>query len=163
LKLIALLILFTTSLAFSQTRIAVMPLENMDGKMEKNIWCYQIQDSIYKVLVANLKKDDPDGKKYQVVSQEEIEDELAKLNIDPSNPQYKSDMWKALANLKVKKVILGNFNLKGDKFLLNFYIYDVKMKLANQEYQIRDLFRNESELYSIVPEVIAALYPFFQK
>lgn len=162
-KLIALLILFTTSLAFSQTRIAVMPLENMDGKMEKNIWCYQIQDSIYKVLVANLKKDDPDGKKYQVVSQEEIEDELAKLNIDPSNPQYKSDMWKALANLKVKKVILGNFNLKGDKFLLNFYIYDVKMKLANQEYQIRDLFRNESELYSIVPEVIAALYPFFQK
>jgi len=163
LKLIALLILFTTSLAFSQTRIAVMPLENMDGKMEKNIWCYQIQDSIYKVLVANLKKDDPEGKKYQVVSQEEIEDELAKLNIDPSNPQYKSDMWKALANLKVKKVILGNFNLKGDKFLLNFYIYDVKMKLANQEYQIRDLFRNESELYSIVPEVIAALYPFFQK
>ncbi len=162
-KLIALLILFTTSLAFSQTRIAVMPLENMDGKMEKNIWCYQIQDSIYKVLVANLKKDDPEGKKYQVVSQEEIEDELAKLNIDPSNPQYKSDMWKALANLKVKKVILGNFNLKGDKFLLNFYIYDVKMKLANQEYQIRDLFRNESELYSIVPEVIAALYPFFQK
>ncbi len=152
-------ICFLSLSCFSQTRIAVMPLDNMDGKLDKNVWCYNMQDTLYKELL----KADPEHKFYIVVPPDSIEDELAKLNLDPANPQYKSDVWKALANLKIKKVVLGNFNLKGEKFLMNFYIYDVKMKLADPTNQIRDLFKDEKDLYLTVPEIMNAILPGFIK
>ena len=34
----------------SQIRVAVLPFQNMDGKIEKNMICYDLQDSVYKLL-----------------------------------------------------------------------------------------------------------------
>ncbi|MCX6147257.1 MAG: hypothetical protein NTW25_08410 [Candidatus Kapabacteria bacterium] len=154
--LILILLTFFSINLNSQVRIAVLPFKNMDGKMNKNIWCYNLQDTIYKELV----KADPEKKSYIIVSPDSLEDELAKLNLDPSNPQYESDVWKAVANLKIKKVVMGNFNLRGEsRFLMNVYIFDAKMKLADSKNQIRDLFRDEKELYTTVPEIMNAILP----
>ncbi len=140
----------------SQIRVAVLPFKNMDGKLNKNIWCYNLQDTISKELV----KADMERKSYIVVPPDSVEDELAKLNLDPSNPQYESDLWKAVANLKVKKVVMGNFNLRGEsRFLMNVYIYDAKMKLADSKNQIRDIFKDEKELYTTIPEIMNAILP----
>lgn len=141
---------------YSQVRVAVLPFKNMDGKLSKNVWCYNLQDTISKELV----KADPEKKSYYVVPPDSVEDELAKLNLDPSNPQYESDLWKAVSILKIKKVVMGNFNLRGEsRFLMNVYIYDAKMKLADAKNQIRDIFRDEKELYTTIPEIMNAILP----
>ena len=117
---IYLLLFFALTLfANAQIRVAVLPFENADGRMEFNIYSYQLQDSLTKALIAR----DVEAKNYQVVPIDSIEILLAELNIDPSNPQYLSDMWKVVDKLNCNKVITGNFNIQGDKFLLNAYIY----------------------------------------
>jgi len=156
-RIIILIIAFgySQSLFSDPIRIAVLPFENMDGKIDANVWCYDLQDSVYKALKAA----DPNGEHYEIVSPDEIEDVLAELNLDPSNPQYKSDVWKAIKLLKVKKVVMGNFNIQADKFLINCYIYDAKMKLPDPDNKIRDIFKTEAEILSAVAEIVEALLP----
>ena len=143
--ILSLIIIFLNVNLLSQTRIAVLPFQNMDGKIEKNIICYELQDSIFK----ELKLLDVESKFYYVVPADSVEDVLATLNLDPSNPQYTSDLWKAVKILNIKKVISGNFNIQGNKILLNAYIYDAKMKLADPKNQIRDIFKDEDIIYNI--------------
>lgn len=156
--LFCLVVIFSTFLSnslFSQIRIAVLPFQNMDGKIEKNIHCYSMQDSVFKAL----KLKDPEGKFYTLVPADSVEDILASLNMDPSNPQYISDMWKAVKMLNIKKVVMGNFNIANDKFLINAYIYDAKMKLADPKNQIRDIFKSEDQILTCIDDIIKAIIP----
>lgn len=155
LTLIFLFILFFNINTFSQVRIAVLPFQNMDGKIEKNIICYELQDSIFK----KLKLIDPDSKYYYVVPADSVEDVLATLNLDPSNPQYTSDLWKAVKILNIKKVVSGNFNIQGEKILLNGYIFDARMKLADPKNQIRDIFKDEINVLEAVDLIVDSIIP----
>ena len=38
--------------------------------------------------------------------------------------------------LNANKVVTGNFNFEAGKFLVNAYIYDVRMKMPNPKYHI---------------------------
>lgn len=141
--------------AQAQVRVAVLPFQNMDGKIDKNIICYDLQDSVYKILLTK----DPEHKYFQLVPADSVEDALAELNLDPSNPQYISDLWKAISKLNIKKVVMGNFNLQADKILINGYIYDVRMKLADPKNQIRNIFKTEEEVLQSAEEVTNAIIP----
>lgn len=153
--ILSLIIIFLNVNLLSQTRIAVLPFQNMDGKIEKNIICYELQDSIFK----ELKLLDVESKFYYVVPADSVEDVLATLNLDPSNPQYTSDLWKAVKILNIKKVISGNFNIQGNKILLNAYIYDAKMKLADPKNQIRDIFKDEDKFLESVDLIVKSILP----
>lgn len=141
--------------SYSQVRVAVLPFQNMDGKIEKNIICYDLQDSVYK----SLQTKDPEHKQFYLVPSDSVEIILANLNLDPSNPQYTSDLWKAVKLLNIKKVIMGNFNLQADKVLINGYIYDVRMKIADPVNQVRDIFKTEEQIFEAVEPIVNAVLP----
>jgi len=138
-----------------QVRIAVLPFENADGRMEYNVWSYKLQDS----LIKYLKELDPDELNYCVVPNDSIEAILATMNIDPANPQYQSDMWKAVEELKCTRAIMGDFNVQGGKFLINCYVYIVEYKLADPRYQARDIFKDMDKILEAVPEIGKKLRP----
>lgn len=160
--LFALLIICVCS-AFSQDkspeRIAVLPFQNMDGLIERNVWSYQLQDSVYDLLLA----EDPEAKYYYLVPIDSIEILLADMNIDPTNPQYPSDMWKAVDMLNVKNVITGNFDFHADKFLINAYIYNVKMRLPHPKHQARDIFKDPDNIMEAAPMIVRRLLPGLKK
>lgn len=131
----------------AQIRIAVLPFNNADGRMDYNVWCYNLQDS----LAKSLHEKDPQEQYYRVVPIDSIEALMAEMNIDPSNPQYASDMWKAVEKLNCQKVITGNFNVQGSKFLLNAYIYIPELKLADPRFQVKDVFKDMDKFYEAVP------------
>lgn len=137
----------------AQTRIAFLPFENMDGNMQLNVWCYDLRDS----LMNSIQALDPDNKHLDIVPTEEVEMTIAELNLDPTNPQYKSDVWKAMKMLKVKKVVTGNFIFDKGKFLINAYIIDVKMKLHDPANQARDIFKSEDKIFDAIPLIVDAL------
>jgi len=114
--------------------------------MEFNPWSYKIQDSLTKYLKAR----DPEEYNYCVVPMDSIEAVLAQMNIDPTSPEYESDMWKAVEQLKCSRVIMGNFNVRGGKFLINCYIYIVDYKLADPRYQVKDIFKDMDKIYEVV-------------
>lgn len=152
-KLLIILIFILTTNLFSKDRIVVLPFLNSDGKLENQALCYDLQDSLYKSL-ENI-----EDKNFELVPILEVETVLADLNIDPSNPQYKSDMWKACKLLNANKVITGNFNFEANKFLVNAYIYDVRMKLPNPKYQAKDIFKDIDNILSCIMDIIDALKP----
>jgi len=141
--------------ANAKTRITVLPFENMDGKLELNVHAYDLRDSLISALVA----EDPNSEFYEIVDPEDVEDELAEMNLDPTNPQYKTDLWKVINKLKIKMVVMGNFNKSGDYLLINAYIYNPKMKLPLPDHQAKDIFKKEDEVLSAIEEIKVALLP----
>jgi TolB-like protein len=144
-----------TALAQAQQRIAVIPFQNADGKMENNVLCYQYQDNLQKELA----KLDPTGKYYHLVPADSIENLLAQMNIDPKNPQYASDLWKAVKMLNVQSVITGNFNIQSDKIVVNAYVYNSRTKMPNRQHQAIDIFKDKNAPMSAIAEIIDGLKP----
>lgn len=157
--IIVLSLIFCSYTSYSQhqgqIRVAVLPFENADGRMEYNIWSYRLQDSLAKFLQAL----DPEEFNYCIVPSDSIEAVLASMNIDPANPQYQSDMWKAVEKLNCTRAIMGNFNVQGGKFLINCYIYIVDYKLADPRYQVKDIFKDMDKIMEAVPEIGRKLRP----
>lgn len=143
---------------FSQVkRIAFLPFQNMDGNFSLNIYCYQLQDSLSKAFLAT----DGESKYFHVVPADSVDLLLAEMNLDPNNPQYATDMWKAAKLLAVEYVITGNFNMQAKRLLINAYIYDVDTKLPDPDYQARDIFKKEEQVLAAVPIMLKNLIKFF--
>lgn len=149
------MMLISVSTAFSQTRIAVLPFQNHDGKFEYNVWCYDLQDSLTKALVAA----DPDELLYRVVPIDSLEIALAEFNLDPSNPQYFTDMWKAITKLNIRKVISGSFVIEGGSILIKAALYDVRLKLPHPKYQAPNIFKNIDEAYDAIEDIVNIVKP----
>lgn len=149
------LVLFNFSFSISQIRVAVLPFQNMDGDLSLNILSYQLQDS-----VANLLRQfDSTQKHYIIIPSDSIDLLVSQFNLDPTNPQYPTDMWKAVKMLNANVVISGTFNRKAERILINAYIYDVKTKLAYPDYQARDIFKPEDKVMEAVPIIVKKLLP----
>jgi len=158
--LLLLLALLISNDCFSQAkRIAFLPFQNMDGNQVLNIYCYQLQDSLSKAF----KEADPEEKYYIIVPSDSVDMLLAEMNLDPNNPQYATDMWKAAKLLYVDLVITGNFNMQAKRLLINAYVYDVNTKLPNPDYQARDLFKKEEQVLSAVPMILRQLIKMFKQ
>ncbi len=143
---------------FSQVkRIAFLPFQNMDGNFSLNIYCYQLQDSLAKAFLGA----DGEGKYFHVVPADSVDLLLAEMNLDPTNPQYATDMWKAAKLLAVEFVITGNFNMQAKRLLINAYIYNVDTKLPDPDYQARDIFKKEEQVMTAVPIMLRNLIKFF--
>ena len=148
-------LLFTTITISAQTRISCLPFQNMDGLLTLNLLSYQLQDSVSN----SLKSADPEEKFYRIVPKDSIEQVLAEFNLDPTSPQYASDLWKAVKKLNVEKAIMGNFNVQADRILINAYIYNVKTKMALPNFQAKDIFKAEDKVMESVPVIIKRLLP----
>jgi TolB-like protein len=151
--------LFVYQATSAPTRLAVLPFENMDGSEMKNVVAYQLMDSIYN----RLQELDPNQEHYVLVPADSIFEQLAQYNMDPQNPQYKSDMWKAVKDLKIKKVIYGNYTDQSGTYLINAYVYNVKMKLPMRKHEAKDIFKDKEILLEAVEEIIQKLKPLLIK
>jgi TolB-like protein len=149
------LALFISSFAISQTRIVVLPFQNMDGNLKFNIYSYKLQDSLFKAL----QQLDAVGKNFQLVPLDSVETILADMNLDPMNPQYATDLWKAVKILNVEKVVSGNFNYQAERFLINGYIIDVNTKLYDTANQARDIFKKEERILESISTIIKRISP----
>lgn len=152
--LIVVSIAVCTGYASSQERIAVLPFRNMDGNLALNHWCAKFSDSV----AAGLRLRDTASKYYFVVQQDSVAETLAMLNLDPTNPQYESDMWKAVAMLKITRVVTGNFNVQSGKMLINCYNYEVATKLPNPIGQARNLFKSLDKPLETVTTIVNKMY-----
>lgn len=94
-----------------------------------------------------------------MVSVNEVEDALAELNIDPTSPEYKSDMWIACKKLGVSLVVTGDYNFEADRYLINAYIYNVKFKLALPDPQAVNIFKSEEAIFESVEIMANTLVP----
>lgn len=151
--------LFNSAKLQSQTRIAVLPFQNQEGKIDLNVWCYQLQDSLQKALIAL----DSEQKQFQLVPGDSIENLLAELNLDPTNPQYPSDMWKVVSSLNVEKVVSGNFYIRAEKLLINAYVYDVRTKLPDPKHQAKNIFKDVNDGLSAIEIIVHKLKPLLVK
>lgn len=147
-----------TVAASSQTRIAVLPFRNMDHDIKYNVWCLQFADSLRSALQAQ----DPTGSAYSIVPADSVEMAIAALNLDPNNPQYESDMWKAVRSLGVKKAVQGNFQLRGERVLINCYIYDMDSMLADQTNQAKDLYKMPTTYLEAIRPIVKRISPGLQ-
>ncbi|MBM2816400.1 MAG: hypothetical protein HW421_3162 [Ignavibacteria bacterium] len=157
LSIFTFIIIISTSQA--QPRIAILPFQNMEGKINLNIYSIGLQDSLYKVF----KSLDPEEKLYRLIPIDSIEALLAEMNLDPINPQYMTDLWRAVKMLNAQKVISGGFNVKAGNIQINAYIYDVRTRMANPEFQARNVFKPMDAVYEVIPELVQALHPAFKK
>jgi len=153
------LLLICSMIANSQTRIAVLPFQNMDGDLSLNLWCYELQDSLTNALLAQ----DPEENFYRVVPSDSVETLLTEFNIDPNNPQYQSDVWKTIKLLNVKKVVTGNFNIQYNNILINAYIYNVRTRMADPEFQARDIFLEKPDYMKSINIILPQLVPGLKK
>ncbi|MFN8359091.1 MAG: hypothetical protein U0264_04175 [Candidatus Kapaibacterium sp.] len=151
---LGLLLVFGTGYASAQKRIAVLPFRNMDGNLALTPWCAKLSDS----LATMLRQADSASKHYTVVPQDSVAEVLASLNLDPTNPQYESDLWKAIAMLHVERAITGNFNIQYGKMLINAYNYDVQTKIPHMS-QAKNLFRTQDKTLDAVPAILNKLLP----
>jgi hypothetical protein len=94
--------------AMAQTRVAVLPFRNMDGLIERNVWSIKLADSL-RLALANI---DPSQTAFVFIPADSVEMAISELNLDPTNPQYESDVWKAVAALGAQRVVTGNFFLR---------------------------------------------------
>lgn len=143
--------------SFGKVRIAVFPFNNQTGIIEQNIWCYDLQDTIYKALVVA----DPANQYYDLVPIDSVEMLLAEMNLDPNNPQYMTDMWKVAKLLNVSKVISGTFNIRAERYLMNTFIYDVRTKMPHPKFKSVDHFKKEADVFEAIPIMINDLLPAF--
>ncbi len=141
--------------SFSQLRIAVLPFQNMDGDLSLNLLSYQLQDSVAKLLHQY----DSTQKYFVIIPADSIDFLVSQFNLDPTNPQYPTDMWKAVKMLNADAVISGTFNRKAERILINAYIYDVNTKLAYPDHQARDIFKPEDKVMEAVPIIVKKLLP----
>lgn len=138
----------------SQPRVTVFPFNNVNGKLEENIWSYELRDS----LETALKILDPNEEHFVMIPAEEVDVALASVNFDPSNPQWESDMWKVAEELGADKVILGNFDINANRYLINAYIIHVKTKLRDPN-QARDIFKKQEDIFDSIPIIVRSIKP----
>ncbi len=154
-SMLAVLCIFMSATIFAQTRIAVLPFQNMDGPLEYSSWCFEIQDSVAKMLV-NIDKDE---KYYRIVPIDSIEALTAEMNLDPSNPQYETDMWTAVNRLNVHYVISGYFIVDGTRAVLSAFIYSTQYKLPDPTYQAKDIRKKKERILESVEVIVEKLLP----
>ena len=152
--LFALMIVATAPL-FAQQRIAVLPFRNMDHDIKYNLWSMEMADSLYKALLAT----EGNGVDFVLVPPDSIEMAIAELNLDPLNPQYESDMWKAIRLLNVTKAVQGNFQMRNDRVLINCYVYDIASMLSDNVYQAKDLFKSHTTYLETIRPIVKRIYP----
>ena len=141
--------------ASAQLRVIVLPFRNMDGKIDYNIWQYELADSLRNTLHAM----DPNEEHFHIVDPDSVEMAIAEFNLDPTNAQYESDVWRAVDLIGADKVIQGNFFLRGERVLMNAYVYDVEFKMADQVNKAKDIYKTPSSYLKAVKKMAKLLYP----
>lgn len=147
-------IIATNILSFGQTRIAVLPFRNMNGDLNLTKQCYAISDSLANALKALEKTNN-----ITIVPPDSVDALLATMNLDPTNPQYETDMWKAVQMLNVQKVVSGGFNAKYNKIFINAYIYDVKTKLEDSDVAARNIYKTLEMTMDAISVIVEKLKP----
>ena len=156
-RMIGLLVFITVALApgFAQQRIAVLPFRNMDHDIKYNVWSIEMADSLHKALLATPGH----GVDFVLVPSDSIELAIAELNLDPMNPQYESDIWKAIRLLNVTKAVQGNFQLRDERVLINCYVYDMSTMLSDNANQAKDLFKSKTTYLETIRPIVKRIYP----
>ena len=152
--LLAVLLLVGSDLC-AQVRVVVLPFRNMSHDIKYNAWNYQFGDSLRAALVEA----DPEAREYVIVPSDSVELALADLNLDPNNPQYESDMWKAVRNLGARKAVQGNFQLRGERVLINCYVYDMESMMADATNQAKDIYKSPTTFLEAIRPIVKRIRP----
>lgn len=152
---VSLILLLGSGSACAQQRVAVLPFRNMDRDIQYNAWSVQLADSVYKAL----RQHEGNGTDFVLIEPDSIEMAIADLNLDPTNPQYESDMWKAVRTLGATKAVQGNFQLRGDRVLINCYVYDMSSMLPDGTNQAKDLYKSITTFLETVRPIVKRIAP----
>lgn len=143
----------------TQKRVVVLPFQNMDGDINYNLWKYELADSLRTLLYEM----DADEQFYHLVDPDSVEMAIGEFNLDPTNAQYESDVWRAVETLNATHVVQGNFFLRGERVLMNCYLYDVEFKIADRKNQAKNIYKKPDTYIAAVPKMAKKVYPGLTK
>jgi TolB-like protein len=153
--LFAAILALSASQSLAQKRVAVLPFRNMDGLIDYNAWALELQDSLFKAITAV----DPAPKAFVLIPIDSMEAAVAELNLDPTNPQYESDLWKAMKGLGASHVVQGNFFLQGQRVLMNCYVYDIETKMPHPTFQAKGIVKSPTTYMEAIAPMTKKIYP----
>lgn len=141
--------------AWAQVRVAVLPIKNLDGNMQLLRYSYAIADSLRQLLQQHAEH----GTRFTVIAADSMEQALAEFNLDPTSPQFESDLWRGIAKLHCNYAITGSFEITGGRMVLNLYVYDVSTKVADPTHAARNLFKAPERIFEVLPVAVKKLVP----
>jgi len=156
-RITALIALFLAigAVAHAQTRVAVLPFRNMDGNIKYNLWTMQLADSLRTALI-NV---DPAQSAFTIIPADSVEMAISERNLDPTNPQYESDVWKAVAELGAAKIVQGTLGIQGERVLINAYVYDVATRMPDGTNQAKNIAKSPTTYLEAVSIMARKLHP----
>lgn len=153
--ILAAVFLAASAMAFAQTRVAVLPFRNMDGNIKYNVWTMELADS----LRTALNNVDPTQTAFTIIPADSVDMAISELNLDPTNPQFESDVWKAVASLGASKIVQGTLGLQGERVLINAYVYDVATKMPDAANQAKNIVKSPTTYLEAVSIMARKLHP----
>jgi len=153
LLLFVVVIIISTFELSAQDRVIVLPFYNMDGREELNQYCFMMRDS----LIKEFKSGDPEEFNYRIIPSDSVELMIKALALDPNSASYKDDLWGVIEKLNCQRVVIGELQQQGDKFVINVTLYNVEMRLPNNTHQVRNLFATPDNLNLKIPLIAKKL------
>jgi hypothetical protein len=119
----------TTATQATPTIIAIFPLKNLYGEVKYDSLSWRYADS----LVAYLNSRTGSGTVYQLISMDDIRDQMLAQNIDVRAPSYETDVWKMVKLLGAKKIVWGTYLVKYEKANIELKVIDVKTLMPDRQ------------------------------
>jgi TolB-like protein len=102
--------------------VAIFPFKNLYGFEQHDTLSWDYADSLY----AYLNRQAPAGTRYQLVTMDDIRDQMLAQNVDVKSPSYETDVWKIAKLLGARLVVWGTYLVKYEKSNIEVKVVDVK-------------------------------------
>lgn len=137
LSLAALLMFGMAAPAFAQelTTIAIFPFKNLTGEVKYDDLTWNFADSLY----GYLKTKPETGTVYNLVTMDDVRDQMLALNVDVKSPSYENDVWQVAQALGAKKIVWGTYYMKYDVAQIEVKVPDAKTMMHDPQYMVKAL------------------------
>ena len=135
--------------------IAIFPFKNLYGeeKYEDLGWAYADSLEVY------LNAQDGAGKKYTIIANTDVRDQMLAQNVDVKSPSYETDVWTIAEALGADKLVWGTYFVKYGKVFLKAEVIDLSINMPDPDHVGESKGLHYEEAIQSVPEVGEKILP----
>ena len=135
--------------------IAIFPFKNLYGEVQYDDIGWEFADSLEVFLNAQ----EGANKKFEIVSNIDVRDQMLAQNVDVKSPSYETDVWTIAEALEADKLVWGTYFVKYNKVFLKVEIIDLSINMPDPENVGQSKGLLYEEAINSVPDVGAQLLP----
>jgi hypothetical protein len=155
LLLLVLLCGATAAMAQEPTTIAIFPFKNLSGEVKYDSLSWSFADSLAVALGAKPEA----GKAFNLVSMDDVRDQMLAQNVDIKSPSYETDVWTVAKLLGAKKIVWGTYFVKYEKANLEAAVVDTKTLMKDETHKAEKLRPLYPEALTVVSTVADKILP----